>query len=374
MLCVKLVLFNVVAARTPIISSENKFGIGIYESPSFSTAQQLPVALDLVGQGGHVLVYTGLTFAENGNLSSCLRGCVPSEQDVAAIKQAFALGLRPVVRIGQWPRTIRDFSDDTDHLVYTSLARVYRHFVAALPLPPDGQSSLDVIVMNEPNAEWQCSGGGRISTNQTAGEIAGCLRDILVGLRQLPRLRLSAAPTAYASPLLYPCLGNTNGSHSPVNYSQPNDIAFMRQMLSAVPDLYSHVDFFNSHPYPFGDRPFSEPLGRAGAVHYRDQLLETGYPSLPVLISEAGWKGHDELSKATSIVAAFEEEWLPDSRVEGVTPFLLSAGGNTSYFANEGWDWVLWPNTSAPAPTTLTMQYNSTRSLRCRIGVGGACT
>ena len=88
----------------------------------------------------------------------------------------------------------------------------------------------------------------------------------------------------------------------------------------------------------------NHPVGRAGAVHYRTQLNATGRPSLPVLISEAGWKGHDEAAKAASIVAALQEEWLPDPRVEGVTPFLL-ADESASVFAKAGWLWILWPNT-----------------------------
>ena len=53
--------------------------------------------------------------------------------------------------------------------VYTSLARAYRTYAAALPLPPDG-SPLEVIVHNELNTPGECgwaavgdlvSGGGQ---------------------------------------------------------------------------------------------------------------------------------------------------------------------------------------------------------------------
>ena len=67
--------------------------------------------------------------------------------------------------------------------------------------------------------------------------------------------------------------------------------------------------------YPFGGRPFTDSLGRAGAVHYRAQLNASGRPELPVLLTEAGWKGPNETEKSASIVAAFKEEWLPDARV-----------------------------------------------------------
>ena len=98
-----------------------------------------------------------------------------------------------------------------------------------------------------------------------------------------------------------------------------------------------------------------------------------------MLITEAGWHGHDEVAKAASIVAAFQEEWLPDVRVEAVMPFLLSAIDG-SPFVEQGWSWVQWPggdgggggggDVAQPRPS---LQFNATKALRCRLGVGGAC-
>jgi hypothetical protein len=156
-----------------------------------------------------------------------------------------------------------------------------------------------------------------------------------------------------------------------VDFTKPTDIAFMQRMLRAVPDLYEHVDFFNSHPYPFAHLPFSSPLGRAGVTHYRTQLNATGRPTLSVLISETGWRGSNQSEMAVSVVAAFRKEWLPDARVESVMPFLLSAGSEST-FALGGQLWVVWPNTTGSTPTPA-LQYNATRALRCSLGVGGAC-
>ena len=64
-------------------------------------------------------------------------------------------------------------------------------------------------------------------------------------------------------------------------------------------------------------------------MHYRAQLNASGHPALPVLITETGWEGHNESAKATSMVAAYEEEWLPDRRVEAVIPFLLRCASVT---------------------------------------------
>jgi hypothetical protein len=228
-------------------------------------------------------------------------------------------------------------------------------------------------VHNELNAysEWECSGDGHLSTNDTAAEVAGCLQDTLAALRPLPRLLLSPAPTAYTNPATYPCLGNKTGKLGPVDFSIPTDIAFMERMLRAAPDLYAHVDFFNSHSYPFQDQPFSTPLGRAGAVHYRAQLNATGRPSLPVLITETGWRMHDAEEKAASMLGALQDEWLPDSRVAGVMPFLLTSD-NLEYVEKF---WVLWdsPTGGVGARPSATQQYNATRRLRCRLNMGGWC-
>lgn len=211
---------------------------------------------------------------------------------------------------------------------------------------------------------------------RTAPEVAGCLRDTLAALRTLPRLLLSASPTAFTSHATHPCAASSSPA-GPVDWSTPTDVSFMEAMLRAVPDLYQQVDFFNAHSYPFGGAPFSSPLGRAGAVHYRTQVNATGRPALPVLLTEVGWFGHDEAAKSASITAAFQEEWLPDARVAAVMPFLLSATVG-SPFAEKGSTWVQWPATLAgggdvaqqPRPS---LQFNATRALRCRLGVGGAC-
>jgi hypothetical protein len=144
---------------------------------------------------------------------------------------------------------------------------------------------------------------------------------------------------------------------------------FVREMVRAVPGLYTNADFFNAHPYPIKGEPFSTPKGREGAVSYRAQLNATGNPSLPVLITECGWSGHNETEKAASFVSALQEEWLPDARVVSVMPFLLTGGGGK--WTQAGLDWVTVP---ADAVASATLQYNATRALRCRLGVGGNCS
>ena len=176
-------------------SENNKFGMGIYNESTTTPGldQQLAEARTLVGSGGPVLLDFDLLFTRTGDPSSCKDGCQPQPWQVAAVEQAYALGLKPVVRVGQWSRLIRNFSDDALHRKYTSLGQAYRTFLASLPRPPDG-SALNVILLNEPNVcgEWQCGDGAGIylAAHTMAAEAASCLRDLLAAASSLPRLRL----------------------------------------------------------------------------------------------------------------------------------------------------------------------------------------
>ena len=110
-MCFALSLLVCLSAASIYTDGGNKFGVGVYGQVPWR--EQLPWALNLTGPGGRVLLFMTLSFAENGNATSCGE-CVPPAEDTAALHQAYAMGLRPVVRLGQYPRTIRDFSDDAD--------------------------------------------------------------------------------------------------------------------------------------------------------------------------------------------------------------------------------------------------------------------
>jgi hypothetical protein len=110
-------------------AAANRFGVGLYNDTSGpDIALQLPEAAMLVGDGGTVLLYFPLHFSKTGDPGSCLGGCLPAEWHVNALRQAYALNLRPVVRVDQWSRRIRDFADrsssSTPHQNYTRLAKV----------------------------------------------------------------------------------------------------------------------------------------------------------------------------------------------------------------------------------------------------------
>ena len=98
-------------------SPGNKFGMGVYGKVPWE--EQLSWTLNLTGHGGRVLLYMTLSFSENGDVTSC-GGCKPAAEEIATLQHAYTMGLRPVVRIGQYPRTIRDFSDDNTLGVHVS--------------------------------------------------------------------------------------------------------------------------------------------------------------------------------------------------------------------------------------------------------------
>jgi hypothetical protein len=147
----------------------NPFGIGVYNDTGMGTDVQLPEAHALVGHSGFALLYFDLLFSRTGDPSSCDDGCVPPAWATSAMEQAYALGLTPMVRVGQWSRQIRNFSDDSAHRSYTALAAAYQAYIDRLPRPPDG-SDLFVVLLNEPNVcgEWQCGDGAGVFLDSTS--------------------------------------------------------------------------------------------------------------------------------------------------------------------------------------------------------------
>ena len=115
--------------------------------------------------------------------------------------------------------------------------------------------------------------------NIAAAEVAGCVRDTMAALRTLPRLLLSPPPVTRVAPMRYPCVDNPSGKVS--GYQMGTD--FIHAMLRAVPGLYAKADFFNAHPYPIRNEPFSTPKGRAGTISYRAQLDASALHTAPPL-------------------------------------------------------------------------------------------
>jgi hypothetical protein len=370
------------AANTPALNKlpssrdfgGNKFGMGVYnDTHNPDLTLQLPETRTLVGDGGQVLLFFSLLFVRTGDPSSCKNNCLPEQWVLNALQQAYKIGLKPTVRLGQWSRQIRDFSDDRDHRNFISLAKAYKTYLSALPRPPDG-SNLPVILLNEPNVcgEWQCAEGAGIylESEVAAAEVASCLRDLLAAAKTLPRLKVAVAPLAYAAPVQCEC--TQPGHNIAPNFSQPNNINYIQSMRNTVPELWANADFFAAHAYPFGNQPFSTPLGRAGILDYQPQLQAIGrngsIDDFPVVIGKTGWKGPDEQMKADSMVAAYREVFLEDPAVVAVLPFLLAGYDTSTVFAD--FRWVTWFHNGS---YERSLQWQATRNLRCSLEIGGPC-
>ena len=77
------------------------FGLGVYNDTPGSPAvsAQLPLVANLTGPGGWALIFVR-SFSALGPPDGQPVNVVPAAWEVGAINQAYALGLRPVVRIG----------------------------------------------------------------------------------------------------------------------------------------------------------------------------------------------------------------------------------------------------------------------------------
>jgi len=113
---------------------------------------------------------------------------------------------------------------------------------------------------------------------------------------------------------------------------------FLLQMNRAVPEIFSQLDGWASHPYPqpnFAGTCQARGRDSIRAYEWELQLLQGyfGVSGLPVFITETGW-AHAEGTNynesyltadqaAANIKIAYEQVWLPDDRVVAVTPFTI---------------------------------------------------
>ena len=198
-----ILLHGTLLATALVDSSTFKYGIGIYDDTLHCPTQtnQLPVAANLTGPGGWVLVFFE-TLDPTNNATF-----LPMPWQVEILKSAYAAGIKPIVRMGQNARNYRNFSDDpVTRLGYTRLASLYRNYTAGLPLPPPGTPSgdtLHIVIGNEENicVEWQCHESPPLANaTQWTAEVATWTRDVLGALRSLPGLSLAVGPLAPSGP------------------------------------------------------------------------------------------------------------------------------------------------------------------------------
>ena len=399
----------------------SKFGIGVYTDTVGSPAAevQLDAAQGLVGRGGWVTLL--LCSWREGATRSCMNASTTHDDaSNKALLAAYSRGLNVVARIGN-PYYVRDHADDADqgtHTNYTSLAAAYARLVASLP-PPPGTKPLYVTVGNEFNAcnEWRCSSSANVTmgTQTMELEVASFARHVAAalaplrthgsgqqGLRQSWRpgqLKLGHLPVSDWD--TSPCQCSTG---SALGQGRPG-LKFLEGMLLAdagenavgggggggaySTGLYSpdSVDFLVSHSYPYSGAPWGDPKAYRGLTYYRNESITVGWPGMPTMITETGWRrdqsrhitDHD---RANWTVLSYERYWLDDPQVVGVHPFLLAG----TFWDALGWPWMNVTSSNgggsgggggggvAPGVPTLVPSevYTAVKELRCTVmGVGG---
>ena len=209
------------------------------------------------------------------------------------------------------------------------------------------------------------------------------------------RLQLAHAPIANSDTTPCQC-----GTQKPLG-GWRSGLQFLGRMIQFVPTLYDadKVDWFSSHSYPYSGEPFGSARAMSGLTYYRNETTLVGRPSLPVILTETGWRRH-AATASTSAAAkqaeaklslmpqrveprfdpprpaptsaadqanwttlAYEQLWLHDRQLLGVCPFLLAG----VFWEAKGWLWIVTPRAGC---TDCGRQpvFNATVNLRKNVG------
>lgn len=344
----------------------NRFGVGLVSEGS---ASQYGYSSNVGGTNGWIL----LLFAGINNQTTG-----PQPSWVQAVASAYGLGLNVVVRLSPpWgAQYYRAESDDAAHMSYQTLAGAFKSVVAGLPRDPSGRP-LYLMLDNEPDLcyEWFCATpeSQPLTFQEMAAEYAHFASDVADALHSLndPLVRVSAAALAPGGGLRCGCCGAPS---CPADSPGITGLQYMQAMMQAVPDVFAKMDFLSSHAYPASGIGwgFNAPFPQAGpGLWYFAQELQTVNRSMQVLITETGWATHTaglptctEQEKADWTVAAYQQVWGADNRVQGVTPFMLQ---DATWGDQDGYAYVLTDGTVLPVLSEV-------QSLRCSLGFhGGGC-
>ena len=367
----------VALARTATPPSyAGKFGMGIYNDSLRPTPldAQLPVVANLTGSstsdgaGGWVVLYFYGDDYYNASAG-------PRAFQVAALAQALALNLRPVLRLeGGGPRPWRDLADDAPASFrnFSTFAANYARWVSALVLAGAPGRAADVVAMygNEVNicVEYGCDDGPSVWVNasERAAEWGSLTRDIGRALRAAGSgVSWAAAPLAPGGDGECQCSGGGSRGGSTTT-------EWLAAALAAAPDAFSLATHFAAHPYPSCcTEPLSSPCNSpptwvAAALNDRLQAVPSwatgaGHnasaaragAAFRMLVTETGFCGQTgpagEAAKAASVVQAYEEVWGPEPAVAGVMHFALAC----QHWDVEGWTWARFNGTNQYWPDHL---------------------
>ena len=341
----------------------NPVGIGLV-GPGNSS--QWDRTAELAGRGGHIkLVFAGVDMNTNA-----------APQDwVNAVQGVYARNLVPVIRMGpHWgDRNIRQYADDDSKMSYQALAAKYALAVADLPLRDEWP--LVIEVHNEPNLcyEWACQpdeapshpdvAAGWIHYSDMAAEYAAFLRDVTTALHALGDSRIQVINGGLAPGGAVACQCAGDGFQPGIT-----SIAYLQAMQAAVPNAFSTLDGFSSHPYPASGEGYgffdSYDQSAVGLSYYQKELTEVGVP-LEVYITETGWTvgagamgSREQIAQWT--VQAWENDWYDKPQIRAVMPFMLQDGN---------WNDFAWLDSSGqPYPV-----FNAVRDWRCGKQLPEAC-
>lgn len=97
----------------------------------------------------------------------------------------------------------------------------------------------------------------------------------------------------------------------------PNELRFIKSMLSSQPAVFDHIDGWASHSYP------KETIPSSSIQLYKGELNVVG-KNLPVFITETGWPvgKFSDADIGQKLSSAYQNEWN-DPKIVAVTPFIL---------------------------------------------------
>lgn len=331
----------VLFAPAQSVPSDNRLGIhmllddGRNRWPTEDWPDHMAYARQVVGEWGSVTQVIRSNDLDPGRWQIFMKLCAE-------------LHLQPIVRLatvfdsnaGWWEAPPQDADGR-----YTGIAEQFAAFIIALDWPTESHY---VIVGNEPNHgnEW----GG----TPDGGAYAHFLRDVAVAIHAVDShaVVMNGGLDHYAP---HTGDGELGGGH----YMDAE--SFMDAMVQAVPDVFSHIDAWASHPYPMG--AFAEPPWRQefkidllnGAMNpdhleplpgmvnrginaYEWELYKLasyGVEDLSIFITETGWR-HAETTYPDSIDNG--REW-PDAETVAIYIDLALHGNNGRYpdLPEDGW-------------------------------------
>ncbi len=111
-----------------------------------------------------------------------------------------------------------------------------------------------------------------------------------------------------------------------------DEVHFIRELVSSItPEQYNSLfSGWVSHSYPnpgFAGSPYAGGRGTINTYQWEQGILSSlGVKDLPVFITETGWDAYrvSQTNVASNFNVAYQNVWLPDSRVVAVTPFILN--------------------------------------------------